>query len=495
MLRQIILQYRALYEEERKKSAKRSRHRARTRYGPYGWIRITHVCTLWRAVALETSRLWVDLHLTRLECVEAMLVRSKATPVTVNWHKGNLSLLQPVLRELNRVQSLEILFDEEIWQASNDIYPATFPLPTKLHTLRVGGDVSFAFRENARLGLSIPSIFGQGLRILSVKERRKTQWPLQPFSLLTVLKNLPLLEELDLDVGLGSVNDLSMDSSLTVTLPHLRSLSMRCDSTACLYLLEHLIPTDEARIMLDVQSALDPDFLPEAASIWQSKFPDSTSTALGAILPLQTFRLYYENNRAYLRGWRDLLSLAALNEAECQRQVADLKVSCTSWEIAPVFDYCCDLPLADIQTLQILTDWEQLTGGEELDIAIYLWLDNLSRVHTLSVAASAMKTLSDVLKFKNLLPRLTTLEFHCECSKGGTTYKCIESEDLGNLAEGLKSRKDCHLGIKTIIIPTCINRSSWVLAVKLKKMKPFVDEWRWQMCDDDTTAVVAYYTR
>ncbi|PSR71875.1 hypothetical protein PHLCEN_2v12219 [Hermanssonia centrifuga] len=219
MLREIILQYHALYEKERtqerqnKKSTKGPRCGVCTCHGLYGWIRITHVCTLWRTIALETPRLWGDLHLRRIDCVEAMLVRSKATLVTVNWHKGNFSLLLPVLRELNRVQSLEIFFDERIWKASEDILPNTLPLPTKLHTLRIGGNVSYAFQKNARSGFSILSIFGQGLRILSVKQNQSTRLPLRSLSLLDALQNLPSLEEIHLDVEPYPVASSSVDSS------------------------------------------------------------------------------------------------------------------------------------------------------------------------------------------------------------------------------------------------------------------------------------------
>ncbi|KAF6756790.1 hypothetical protein DFP72DRAFT_809833, partial [Ephemerocybe angulata] len=52
--------------------------------GDTSWISVTHVCRLWREVALDCSRFWSDLNSVPPRFMEFALARSKGAPITVH---------------------------------------------------------------------------------------------------------------------------------------------------------------------------------------------------------------------------------------------------------------------------------------------------------------------------------------------------------------------------------------------------------------------------
>ncbi|KAF6759713.1 hypothetical protein DFP72DRAFT_806277, partial [Ephemerocybe angulata] len=51
--------------------------------GDTSWISVTHVCRLWREVALDCSCFWSDLNSVPPRFMEFALARSKGAPITV----------------------------------------------------------------------------------------------------------------------------------------------------------------------------------------------------------------------------------------------------------------------------------------------------------------------------------------------------------------------------------------------------------------------------
>ncbi|KAF5342421.1 hypothetical protein D9611_001246 [Ephemerocybe angulata] len=89
-----------------------------TRKESLSWIRLTHVCRHWRAVALECAALWSDLSFANLNFTEVMLSRSKNAPLAVEYDAPyprttlqNYEVLSNILRQGHRLRSLTIMND------------------------------------------------------------------------------------------------------------------------------------------------------------------------------------------------------------------------------------------------------------------------------------------------------------------------------------------------------------------------------------------------
>ncbi|KAH8107877.1 hypothetical protein BXZ70DRAFT_19153 [Cristinia sonorae] len=57
-------------------------------WSPYKWISVTHVCRLWRRFALGCPTLWTDITILRVECVAAMLARSRSALLSISIAEG-----------------------------------------------------------------------------------------------------------------------------------------------------------------------------------------------------------------------------------------------------------------------------------------------------------------------------------------------------------------------------------------------------------------------
>lgn len=53
------------------------------------WISVTHVCQLWRDVALDCTSLWCNLPYTHPALLEAMVERSKGAPLCIDFEGSN----------------------------------------------------------------------------------------------------------------------------------------------------------------------------------------------------------------------------------------------------------------------------------------------------------------------------------------------------------------------------------------------------------------------
>ncbi|KAI0760540.1 hypothetical protein C8Q74DRAFT_1451452 [Fomes fomentarius] len=242
---------------------------------PLHWIRLTHVCRTWRAVALDTPALWGHLHYTREDVFPKLLARSKQAP-----------LRSDRLRELHLYGHAELIIDFcQIMQ---------LPMPV-LHTLALTaintsdnnlGKLPRWFASGPQVSLSgliprlsqqrsaaqqqlpllrhlelshIPIPWSDSLFLLrltslvitgcSPKRRRRSGSPVS--QLLDLLDSLaPSLENLDLGkVACGQ--GIDSDRGRVVELPHLRSLTLSGETSDCATLFNHLRVPDHARITLD----------------------------------------------------------------------------------------------------------------------------------------------------------------------------------------------------------------------------------------------------
>lgn len=101
-----------------------------TSIGPYTWLRVTHVCGYWRAVALASPLLWSHIALVRsAPCTEAMLARSQSAPLSVQTYAPRcgaegvtpLRSLRLVLQQMHRIRALELFIK---WWVFDDVAAA-----------------------------------------------------------------------------------------------------------------------------------------------------------------------------------------------------------------------------------------------------------------------------------------------------------------------------------------------------------------------------------
>jgi hypothetical protein len=97
-----------IFESVRHESATRIASPDRIR-----WIKVTHVCTHWRRVALECPSLWADIPISNPSWVEEVLKRSKMAPLTLvarlpTYCSRGAKMIRIALTSMPRIQRLSL---------------------------------------------------------------------------------------------------------------------------------------------------------------------------------------------------------------------------------------------------------------------------------------------------------------------------------------------------------------------------------------------------
>ncbi|TFY75828.1 hypothetical protein EWM64_g8185, partial [Hericium alpestre] len=253
-----------------------------------GWMRVTHVCRLWRKIALDHPSLWgIDVDSLR-PCTTERLRRSKQAPLVVRYHNpvNNLlaaeqDILMSLLAETPRTSELALTCPQQYaWDSMAHLLVVRAPL---LETFsystpqrRMGqscilpwnlfaGDAP-RLREisltDARLPLE--SSLYEHLTHLSLSTSEYGPAPMAAFTrdeLLSVLARMPELEKLELTWTIPSAMDMAalLPADAAVALPKLKKLKLAAQPTDCLKLVEYLtIPTTTA-IHLNCHERGNPD--------------------------------------------------------------------------------------------------------------------------------------------------------------------------------------------------------------------------------------------
>ncbi|KIP04912.1 hypothetical protein PHLGIDRAFT_14865 [Phlebiopsis gigantea 11061_1 CR5-6] len=217
---------------------------------PYGanyqWLKIFHVCHTWYVVATGYSLLWQTLSSSGgLECTKTLLQRSQSLPLRVYATFIPLQLLiniyghpayprtfskvigtnlvsMTLLEQMSRIERLFISAGNNFWE-----YLRVQPPPCKLKTL--GLDLKFCldiydrvFNANTDwifssplpalrelyLNLGIPAsgiIRASDLRLLQISVQKRGEY--NPRDLIESIRQMPLLEAVDLQHTLFDIND------------------------------------------------------------------------------------------------------------------------------------------------------------------------------------------------------------------------------------------------------------------------------------------------
>ncbi|KAI0349695.1 hypothetical protein OH77DRAFT_1594079 [Trametes cingulata] len=303
-----------------------------TSYSPcssrfYKWIVVTHVCRRWRAIALDTAKLWSYVILTRSSVVREVLSRSRKAPLSIcatisSSADERVVLLGEVMEEPPRLKSLHlygpvdvvhelcnelvgssgvnlermVLFDTEPPSEIDDE-----PAPTltslevqspRLRSLEVYR-LPFAWKD---------PVLSSGVTRLIVVGCLDSQQMLGSFDqLLATLRMLSSLRELEIEDAIPRLPDFDDSQVLPlprsqVVLPRLRYLSLTGYCPDCVRLKDRLTVPSTARLVLRGRGAIGGQGLLRAAG---------DHIALSSpLLAMHLARVY--GTQLLVQGWRSL---------------------------------------------------------------------------------------------------------------------------------------------------------------------------------------------
>ncbi|KAI8996520.1 hypothetical protein BD414DRAFT_478278 [Trametes punicea] len=235
----------------------------------YAWVGVTHVCRSWRAIALNTPRIWGHIVLTRSSVVDDVLARSKKAPLMVTGclmssHDDRAKLVKTVMQESARLKELRLSGPSDVFR---DLFPKTME-PAKLLVTMALSDhtpgVSFLSSKDVFqpifLQQQLPHlrdleirrvifrwdsyVFSSTITRLVLSGRLDSQSLLGTFEhLLFALETMPRLEIMELEDAIPRLQDTTMTLPIpgrTVALPHMRRLALTGTSLDCAHLINHL---------------------------------------------------------------------------------------------------------------------------------------------------------------------------------------------------------------------------------------------------------------
>ncbi|KAJ3479349.1 hypothetical protein NLI96_g9129 [Meripilus lineatus] len=232
---------------------------------PYSWIRVTHVCHRWRALAISMAVLWSTFVIGRPEATRVFFSRSKSAPLAINVPSSTQDkLICDVFNAFSRIRDIELNTLFRDYLPINSRFPKEAPI---LRRIAIRCDETFSqsiivlghralpehFIPTIFDRCSLPSlthlsiegftpqwhnhIFAPTLTHLTVRSISKDNHGTGSiFDTLDKMKNLLLL---DLSFHCDSLSWLERHTR-QISLPKLGHLAL-CDSTdSCTYLLERI---------------------------------------------------------------------------------------------------------------------------------------------------------------------------------------------------------------------------------------------------------------
>ncbi|KAF9652349.1 hypothetical protein BDM02DRAFT_3266414 [Thelephora ganbajun] len=234
----------------------------------FKWISVTHVCHLWRHVALQHGRLWGKIDMISQDRTRAFVDRSKGAPLAVRQSFiGSLAELPTtftdpsyryrelhlrakegqlgpnVLQVLNSPIHAPVL--ESLVLEVSDNYPE-YTLPPTVFDYKAPVLTRLQL-QNVRM--EWPTSVFPSLTHLSIHHSGNTNSPRPSVSqVLTALKNMPRLEYLHLvDQTIFEqplpLNNAPVEEFPSIPLPHLATLQLFGTAYDCTTIVSHIIPS------------------------------------------------------------------------------------------------------------------------------------------------------------------------------------------------------------------------------------------------------------
>jgi len=233
-------------------------------YHRISWIKLTHVCTHWRRVALECPSLWTTIPLAHPRWAEEMLARSREAPLTIVAdvvpHKNRqMELVQSVITRMHQIQKLSLT--QRPYSSSGG--PLEKILADLVNPAPLLESLSVVFNRTNNIPTPPLNLFsGEAPRLRELELRDcLVAWDAPFLRTLTSLKmafippvarptmgqiiaalgSMPNLEILDLSDILPRQGTSTMAiSEPIISLPHLTQLHVESDAPECEFLLNHL---------------------------------------------------------------------------------------------------------------------------------------------------------------------------------------------------------------------------------------------------------------
>ncbi|KAA1475258.1 hypothetical protein DENSPDRAFT_417898 [Dentipellis sp. KUC8613] len=315
-----------------------TRSRRSGSYGNFRWIKVSHVCRAWRAIALDDTKLW-GMSIRYHPAWVAERMRSlKLTPTDV-MHRGQLPyiirpldnrLLHTVLSELHHTPHLSLqgvackshllafsllscaaapLLESFSWDTHALLDPGNnggnfFLLPNNIF----GENAPQLHRLSLREALMPPDapLCGRlvDLRLSFCVQRLASVSTCE--QLLSVFDNLPMLKTLDMQVtpekSQGYSYTFPFTTSRRVSLPDLRTFKMAGNARSCIWLLQHFAIPPMATLLVDCISPSRAEALefPSLVTFISPHIHGGGSTSSTTSL---SFRVYH--GHLYMEGHRE----------------------------------------------------------------------------------------------------------------------------------------------------------------------------------------------
>ncbi|KAF8066615.1 hypothetical protein FPV67DRAFT_1495705 [Lyophyllum atratum] len=241
------------------------------------WFCVSHVCSHWRRVALETPSLWSDIPLNCPRWAKEMMARSKMSPLTITvmcgyYTRRSTAAVRAALSQLSRIRKLSLYESHGAPRPFSDFAkfldspaPLLETLEICITSARGKASAEYTLPEELFSGVS-PRLARLGIRdcglnwgapifanLVSLKVANylpNTSRPLvnQFFSALSTMSRL---EKLDFDSDFASASGELISPAATANLPRLVQLSVRSRLVNCVSLMDHITYPSSAHVTVE----------------------------------------------------------------------------------------------------------------------------------------------------------------------------------------------------------------------------------------------------
>ncbi|TFY80932.1 hypothetical protein EWM64_g3078, partial [Hericium alpestre] len=343
-----------------------------------GWVHVMHVCRHWRNTGLTNSALWTNINLTLgLRWAEQAMHLSKVAPLSIDsWSLGPEKCGEVIAKHLSHTRRLDLsLTAEDLEKTMATLTPPApilesikfsssnglASLPNEVvdkhwnrlrHVLLTDVRMPWTspiFCDLTHLHIEWPFLSSYSDDAAAVLRGRWDDMALYD-NFFGALERMPALEMLFLDRCLP----LQLDghrSGHSISLPHLKTLSLRDTSFRCGGIIKHLLIPPSCRLKFEF----------EWTSAAFSESPDVLNflaVHIHGSTPLQLLSISIpedsHNRLCYINAWRR----RPVDDKPPLVEKADLSFSFRSpWgRIDPLDDLCRGMPLNQLRVLHVACD-------------------------------------------------------------------------------------------------------------------------------------------